>query len=221
MLEITGNAFQLLLTGFCAANSIWQSFRTGFLAWTLLGLFAAGYFLGDLYWTLYLFFYHVTPEYAFIPDLSYYASHIFLLLLVTFVRYNSRLLFNRDAAELRKKQQLNKLRILILVLLFTIGMGIYFMQYGQYVSNTVYIMLMSGLLYNSMSGLLDLGEKGWKTAEGGVFFATLFFCLVEYCAWFSSCIVESSSPNSPYIWFESLLALGFCAFIPAIRRSVD
>ncbi|MBR3189095.1 MAG: hypothetical protein IKF59_13855, partial [Lachnospiraceae bacterium] len=51
-------------------------------AWIVLALASGVFFLGDLYCVLFLVLYGRTPAYSYIPYLSWYASYLFLLLLL-------------------------------------------------------------------------------------------------------------------------------------------
>ena len=54
VIESTENIIQLFTTGFCAGLSAYRAFKTGKHAWVLLFFAAFVYFLGDIYWQLYL-----------------------------------------------------------------------------------------------------------------------------------------------------------------------
>ena len=62
MIESVVNAVQLILTALTAALALIFAITTRRREWLMTGLFAGTYFLGDLYWQLYLFFFGVTPE---------------------------------------------------------------------------------------------------------------------------------------------------------------
>ena len=86
MIETVVNIIQLIITGVCSGIALFNAVRTEHRAWTLVGLFSGIFFMGDLYWLLFLLFYGETPPYSFIPYMSWYASYLFMLLLLVTVK---------------------------------------------------------------------------------------------------------------------------------------
>lgn len=86
MIEAICNAIQLILTGACTVISLLFAFRSKARVWLLLALFSGVFFLGDLYWYLFLVFYQKTPQYSYVSDLSWDAAYLFLFLLLIQVR---------------------------------------------------------------------------------------------------------------------------------------
>ncbi|MBR6403670.1 MAG: hypothetical protein IKS48_09840 [Eubacterium sp.] len=120
MIESIDNAFQLILTGICTVISIWKAYHFRKKAWILLGLSSGVFFLGCLYWQLYLVFYGKTPQYSYISSLSWYSAYIFLILLVLEIR----------GGEIAFKS-LPHHRLLYIIPVFAIGMCIFFSQKGD------------------------------------------------------------------------------------------
>ena len=56
MIERAENLLEILVVGVCLILSLNRARMTRKKGWLLLGLVYASYLLGDLYWTLYLFF---------------------------------------------------------------------------------------------------------------------------------------------------------------------
>ncbi len=77
MIETIDNTFQLAATGICAGISLFRGVRRKERAWALLGLFAGIFFLGDLYWLLFMVFFGDEPQFFTISDLSWYTSYLF------------------------------------------------------------------------------------------------------------------------------------------------
>ena len=70
MIESIENGIQLVTTAVCTALSVSRAVRSGKRVWLLLALASGVYFLGDLYWQLFLIFYGETPDYSYIPYLG-------------------------------------------------------------------------------------------------------------------------------------------------------
>ena len=211
MIETVDNLVQLIVTGLCTASALVFALRAKARVWALLGLFSGIFFLGDLYWFLYLFFYDETPPFSFISYFSWYTSYLFLLLLLLFIRQEEGLF--HVSTSFRK--------LFWIVPVFTSGMCAFYMTYGDYLSNIITAVLMTGLIWHSIDGLLYL--RG-KPAEQGrrkyLYMVTLLFCFAEYALWSSSCFEEGSIIAGVYYWFDYLLSLTFVLFLPALRKAV-
>ena len=206
MIESIENGIQLLLTGFVVILSVIRALRSRRREWTLLALFAGSYFLGDLYWLLFLLFYGSTPRLSYVPDMSWYASFLFLFLLLFY------------SGEKRKRI---KNKLLWLIPVFTIGMCIFYMQWGAYVSNLIYAVLMTLILWRIIEGLLFIKQDEGDKSLRWLYLAALLFCVLEYGMWTVSCFFESGSLLTPYFWLDVLLSVAFLLFIPAVRKAVD
>jgi len=209
MMESIENEIQLLLTAVCAGIAGFRAVRSGSREWALLSFFAGAYFLGNLYWLLYLVFYGNTPEFALIPDLGWYSSLLFLLLLL--VRVNEK-----TGAALPGS--------LWAVAAFPAAMCAFYMQWGQAFSNLVYAFLMTLLLRRAVGGLLSIFSirKNPEGRSGREFYsAVLLFCGLEYGLWTSSCFWDSTAAGGPYFWLDVLLSVSFLLFLPALRKAVE
>ena len=206
MIESVVNAVQLILTALTAALALIFAITTRRREWLMTGLFAGTYFLGDLYWQLYLLFFGVTPEISYIPDLSWYASFLFLFLLLVQIGGGQK---TRRPA-------------LFAIPVFTVGICIFFMKWGEYVSNIIYALLMTLILWRSIGALIAMrGAEPENKRAIYVYAAALFFCAAEYCVWISSCFWTGSTIANPYFWFDAMTSLGFVAFLPAVRKAVS
>ncbi len=224
MIEIIENTIQLVLTGICAWLALYRAVRSKEHAWALLGLFFGIFFLGDLYWLLFLVFYKKTPQYYSVSDLSWYTSYLFLLLMLIYIRVEicgQRMPGMRQcggpAGWVRQFPPL-----LWCVPVFTAGMCVFYMQRGDYLSNIVAAALMTGLIWHALSGLISL--RGQPEQQGRLrmlFFITILFCLTEYALWTSSCFWMGDTIANVYYWFDLLLSVTFVLFLPALRKAVD
>ena len=203
MIESIENALQIATLLVCSALALIRAVRTRSRAWTLLAFFYGSWGLGDVYWLVCLIFFGQTPRISVVSDLSWYASYIFLYMLL-------REIAPPDGA--REKRFLPWLGPL-----FAAGMAAFFMQWGEIGSNLIYALLMSLLLFSVIRRFLDR-EK--YAAQQALCVLILVFCLLEYALWTASCFWTGETLGNPYYWFDFLLTLSFPCFIPAARRAV-
>ena len=157
---------------------------------------------GDLYWELFLGLYGKTPGYSYIPYLSWYASYLFLLLLLFEIK--------------GKKKSEKKRKILWIIPVFSAGMCVFYMQYGDWIGNIITAVFMSLLIWHALDMLLLL--KGSKKAA--IFAVVLLFCIVEYAAWTASCFGDYETLAHPYFWLDTLLSVVFLLFPAALGKAV-
>ena len=183
-------------------SGVWRKERT----LILLGLFYGIFFLGDLYWQLYIVFYdNATPEF-YVSEFSWYSAYLFLLLLLIYVNVK----YSED-------YQFQLRPMFLLIPAFTIGICAFFMQWGSYASNVVAAILMTGLIWHAVYGLTYLREHPGKGRERKLLYvATLLFCGIEYALWISSCFWSGSI----YYWLDIMLSASMILFLPAVRKAV-
>ena len=206
MIESIENSIQLILAGVCAVTAGYRAARSGERAFVLLCLFSGIYFLGDLYWLLFLMLYGETPHFPYIPDMTWYTGYLFLLLLLLYVGEN------------RRKVQS---RILWALPVFTGGMCIFYMQWENYISNLVCAFMMTLILWQAVGGLISCREETEEQHFRPLYMTTLFFCAMEYCVWTCSCFWEGDTLRNPYYWCDTLLSISFLFFLPAVRKAVN
>lgn len=210
MIETVDNAIQLLLTGIATCISLYFAVHLKGRAWILLSMFQGIYFLGDLYWFLYLLFYETTPPFSYISYISWYASFLFLLMLLLYVRQEKDML--HEGSE--------HLRWFLIVLMFTGGMCIFFSRFGDIFGNVVTAVLMTGLIWHAIDGLVFLKSEQPKEDRKMLYIVTLLFCFAEYAMWTASCFWIGDTIMNVYFWFDFLLSCTFVMFIPALRKAV-
>lgn len=209
MIEAFDNGVQLFMTGLCTASSLVHGARFRERAWILLGLFSGIFFLGDLYWLLFLLFYDQTPPAFYISDFSWDASYLFLMVL---------LLYLRQEAGLFGRTNVNRM-LFFAILAFTVGMSVFYMMRGDIISNLVTAFLMSGLIWHSVDGLVSMrGEPEERTCRKYMYYTTLLFCFAEYGLWTSSCFWMGDTLANVYFWFDMLLSVTFLLFVFALRK---
>lgn len=205
MIESIENAIQLVTTGLCTVLAVLHAVRSRNRVWLLLALASGVYFLGDLYWQLFLLFYGMTPFYSNIPYLSWYAGYVFLVLLVL---------------ELRgPRPAVPRSRALWLIPLFTLAMAAFYLQWGDWIGNITAALLMSLLLWHTVDGLFfcqSPPERGKRRFA----WVILLFCAAEYGAWTASCFWAGDTLLNPYFWFDALLSVCFLLFPRALGKAV-
>ena len=197
MIERIENALQIGVLVVCAAIAVYRTVKHRGEAWMLLSFFYGSWLLGDIYWLACLVFYDGTPQISAVSDLSWYASYIFLYLLL------------RHTAPPEKPFGTKVLPWLGPV--FTAGMAVFFMLRGEIAANVAYAALMGFLLY---AAIRRLAERRSLTLSVLI----LVFCLLEYALWTASCFWNDEIVLHPYYWFDFLLTVSFPFFLPATER---
>ena len=210
MFSFIENGIQLAVTCGCAVIAFYYGVLHKDRMWVLLALFYAIFFLGDLYWMLYIVFYNNATPVFYVSDYSWYASYLFLLMLLIQINIKN------------SKDYVFRLRpAFLLIPAFTIGMGVFYMLRGDILSNLVAIVLMTGLIWHAVYGLTYLQEHPEQgTSRRMLFIVTLLFCFSEYAMWTSSCFWMGETIFNVYYWFDILLSVSFVLFLPAMRRVV-
>lgn len=199
MIDSIDNGIQIAVLGICVIAAAVQAAKYRSRSWTLLAFFYGSWVLGDIYWTVCLLFYGKTPEISVVSDLSWYASYIFLYMLLR---------------RLSPPEELAGRKIIPwLGPVFTIGMALFFMLRGEIVNNLIYAGLMGLLLY---AAIRRLAERRNRTLPALI----LIFCLLEYALWTASCFWNDPIQFHPYYCFDLLLTLSFPFFLPAARKAV-
>ena len=203
MFESLENALQIGMLFGCAGVAAVRAVALRSRAWTLLAFFYGSWGLGDVYWLVCLLFFGQTPQISVVSDLSWYASYIFLYMLL------------REAAPPVSRRESRLLPWLGPV--FAAGMAAFFLRWGEAVSNLVYGALMGLLLFSAIRRLQDSEHGGEKRFLCALILA---FCLLEYALWTASCFFTGDSWRNPYYWFDLLLTLCFPLFLPALGKAV-
>ncbi|MEE3466810.1 MAG: hypothetical protein VZQ83_00060 [Eubacterium sp.] len=213
MIESIENIVQCVVLFSCLAIALYRGFgkdRTG--GWTCLTFFFGSRLLGDIYWQMCLFYYGETPEIALISDLSWYASILFLYLLIR-MEISGRTA-SRDG-DTPSDRALWRRAIPVLGPIFTFAMAVFYMQWGAYVSNVIYAALMGLVLYTSLRGLLEKNHTNrW------ICMMACFFCLMEYGAWTASCFSDIDFFQYAYYGCDTLITISCPFYIPIISKEV-
>ena len=204
MIERLENALQIAVLLFCCCITIYRALRLRSRVWIFLTFFYGSWLLGDIYWTTCLFFFKQTPQISIVSDLSWYASFIFMYMLLHQIA----------------PPQGNSRAWLVPWLgpVFTLAMAIYYTLWGQLLNNLIYALLMGLLLYAVIYRLCERKQYARQTA---LCQTILVFCLMEHALWTSSCIWSGDTLLNPYYWCDLLLTLTFPFFLRATRKAVS
>ena len=209
MIESIDNYIQLALTGICAGISLYRAVMTRRRPWILITLFYMAFFMGSLYWQLYYAFRGVTQVF-YVSDLSWYVSDVFLFL---FLKYQ------RDP-----KVPLRACRISWLIPLFAVGMSIYYMTFGQIISNIISALLMSLIGMEAVRGLCEIKDRtgACDPEMKPVYILALAFFFAEYALWTSSCIWYSDySALNPYYYIDMILSAILFILLLFTKKALD
>ncbi len=203
MIERIDNLLQIAVLAVSAGIALIRAARRRDKAWILLALFYGSWFLADLYWSSCLFFYGKTPEVSLVSDISWYASYIFLYMLL------------REIAPPAGRRERRLLPWLGPA--FALCMAAFYMQWGAIGSNLIYAALMGLLFFAAVRRLMD----GERYARARLFCGMLLCgCLLEYALWTASCFWSGDSLRNPYYWIDLLLTASFPLLLPAVRKAV-
>jgi len=204
MIESYENGLQIAVSLVCLCLSVYQAVHTKEKAWIMLSFFYGSWLLGDFYWETFLIFFHEPPQF-YISDFSWQASYIFLFLLLK---------QTMPAEAWQKRYALPWLGVI-----FTAAMGVFYLQWGNFVGNLICALLMGLLLFYATWGLLYLRRAKDKRYRL-LCIAVLIFCAMEYATWTASCFWEGTSWGDPYLIADVLLTASLVPFIPAVRKAV-
>ena len=203
MIERYENAIQIAILAVCVIMASYRAVAYRSRSWTLLSFFYGSWVLGDVYWLVCLLFYGKTPHISVVADLSWYASYIFLYLLL---RHTS------------PPEEITGTKLISWIgPVFALGMAMFFMLRGEIVSNLIYAGLMGLLLFSAIRRLTDKSRTGRNSFLPAMI---LIFCLLEYGLWTASCFWDETVLLHPYYIFDILLTVSFPFFIPAAKKAV-
>ncbi|MBR5969584.1 MAG: hypothetical protein IK016_04475 [Lachnospiraceae bacterium] len=202
MIEQYENILQISVLFLCSIVALRRALRERSRTWGFTFFFFISWLMGDVYWVACLVFYGDTPQVSVVSDLSWYASLIFLYLLLQ----------QTTGPDIKAKWSL----IPWIGPVFATAMGTFFVRWGNIISNVVYEFLMTFLLYSVIARLVDL-----KQYRKQLFLCVLIlvFLMLVYAMWTASCFWYEESISNPYYWFDTLLTLSFPFFIPAAGKA--
>lgn len=202
-IESIDTVIQLATTLVCIIISVTRALKTGKRAWIMLFFAAFIYFLGDLYWLVFVAVHGYVPHYSYIPYVGWYGSYLFFIMLLI-----------EERGE-HGKEKVNP--FLYIVPVFTLVMALLYMQKGDYVGNIISLIFMTVLIWQGVAGLLDKDVKNKKF----IYIAVLAFCFEEYAMWTSSYFIAEESIRNPYYWADIAMSLTFLIMPWALGKAVD
>ena len=187
----------------------------------LLLFFFGSYLLGDLYWQACIFYYGETPQVSVVSDLSWYASYMFLYLYLRLECEKTGRIWlprfmdqNRATGGSFRDGGDDVLKRLLpwTAFIFTIAMALFYMRYGEILSNIIYALIMGTMLHAVIYILVHMKNESRKNLKALCMLTTLL-CLGEYGAWTASCYFYENSITNPYYWFNILVTVCFPFYI--------
>ena len=174
----------------------------------LLTCFYGCFFLGSLYWTMYLLLFSKTPQVFYVSEFGWVASVIFL----------SMLQYTLSSEEERRFP----CRKALSAVLIGVPLCIFYCTFGDILSNLLWCGMMIIVSCFSIRGLA-YARRQRGTANSMKYFHTWVLCYVtlEYALWTSGCFWPGDSIFSPYCWFDLLLAGCLLALLPVIGKAVQ
>ncbi len=233
MVEMIDNLLQLVVTAICAIVAACLAFRNrghnevvtmeesklssmaffaGRREWILYAMFAVECFFGDLFYVLHLYFYGETPNNPYIPNLAWYASFLFLTILMLYVS-------DKKAIRMQTRLQL-------LVPAFTIGMGVFYVMYsGGIFDNILAAAVMTAGLWVAVGALkIEIQNKkltGYVSEKYSLYMTGIATLVLEYSLWTISCFWIGDSITNPYFWVDIMFTLNFIVIMVAVKNVVS
>lgn len=208
MIEIIDNALQLIATACCTALAGVRFQQRKSQSDLLLTCFYGTFALASLYWLIYLLLHTYTPKIFYVSDLSWIASFLFLLILDVQLATPEERTFRHPAAWLSP--------------VLGAGLMLYYMQWGDYLTNLLWCGLTAAAGWFSIRGLLFARRQTGKARDKQYFhMAVLFVVVMEYGLWTASCFWVSDTLTNPYFWFDLALTVGLVLLLPALRKAAD
>ena len=205
MIESIENALQIAVLCFCLSLTAYRAIRFDRKAWTVLFFFFVSRFLGDIYYQVCLLYFGETPEVAFVSDVSWVASYLFLILLMKMSPVAARITESGSQGLFRKYFPW-------IGFIFAFAMEILYNQWSNPVTNTAYAILTGWILFEVIRGML-CGRCGW------VYPIAFIFILFEYGTWTVSCF-SGDIFDYAYYGFDTLMTISFPFFIPIVQKEL-
>ena len=144
-----------------------------------------------------------SPQLSVVSDLSWYASYIFLYLLI------------RQAAPPQKEEKRSLLPFLGPA--FALAMAAFFMQWGEILSNLIYGALMGFVMFTALRRLVHPKEYGHIRL---LCLLSVGLCFLEYAMWTVSGYYKGDDLSNPYYLFDLMITVSFPFFIRGTEKAV-
>ena len=198
--------FSVTLLGFCLSGM--RYLKGSKQAYFLLTCFYGCFFLGSLYWTLYLLLFDTTPRVFYVSEFGWVASVIFLRIL-------QATLTSQDERSFRCRRAW-------LAPAFGVPLLAFYCTFGDIFSNLIWCGMMIWLSFCAIRGLA-YAKTQTGTARNMRWFhiGVLCFVYAEYLLWTAGCFWPDTSLDSPAFWCDMLLTLAILGLLPATRKAVE
>lgn len=190
-MELADNLLQLCCVSICGLYACISAVRQRSNAWLFLALFYLSFWIGIVYWALYLALFQCAPQVFCVSELNWTTSYIFLSL---------RLLWEMPPEERRCKSGVFPWCFPA----FSFAMCVFFWQRGSYLENILMGSAIAVCGFYGAKGLLFARRKGQK-GKAAVCLATLLFYGAEYLLWLSSYLWIDDFLFNPYFITDTLL----------------
>ena len=204
MVESIDNLVQFTVLVVCTFIAVKRAFEQRSRAWTLLAFFFGNFALDDLYLVLCLLTVGSSSQLSVVSELSWYASYIFLYLLI------------RQVAPPEQRSEKHPLPWMGPV--FSFGMAVFFMPWGDIASNLIYGALMGLVMFAAIRRIIN--REQYSRARTLCLLA-LVLCLLEYTMWTVSCYYKGDDLTNPYYLFDLMITVSFPLFIGGTRKAVE
>ena len=200
---IIDNTIQFIVLLICTFYAIRQAFGQKSREWTLLAFFFGDFALDDLYLILCQLTVGWTETLSVVSELSWYASFLFLYLLI---------------CQLAPMEERGEKRFLPwLGPVFSMAMAGFFMQWGDVVSNLIYGVVMGLVLFAAISRLIRRERFGHARF---ICIMAIVLCLLEYAMWTVSGYFREGLLSYIYYLFDLMITLCFPLFIIGTSKAV-
>ncbi len=213
MIELIDNIIQMLMAGLVFSVAFFLAFAKceresdGSREWTLVGLFAFEYFVGDVYSALYLLFYDTTSQNFYISELCWYTSYMFMILL---------LIHLSGERPFRMKS-----RFQILIPVFTVTMAVvFYVRKGDLVGNLVSIVIMTAAIWLVVNGLIEEARRDeGEEIKKPFYLVCALLIVLEYAMWISSSVYwPGDTLLNPYFWFDTAFSMCLIGLLHGMSR---
>ena len=174
----------------------------------LLTCFYGCFFLGSLYWTLYLLLFDTTPRVFYVSEFGWVASVIFLRIL--------------QATLSTPEERAFRCRRAWLAPAFGVPLLAFYCIFGDILSNLIWCGMMIWLSFCAIRGLVyaitqTVAARNIRYFHIGV----ICVAFAEYLLWTVGCFWPDTSPASPTFWCDMMLTLAILGLLPATRKAVE
>ncbi len=212
MVEGITDAAELVVVAACLAAALARALSTRNMTWVTMACFHACILLGSAYWLGYLLVFGETPRYSYVPDMTWTAGYVFLLMLVA-------------EADRRRGVAAPVPAAWAPVVACTAFCVYYIVDSGSPLLNIVENGLLAAIGFFAVRGIAaapSAAPADSRLAGNKAFhWAALAFIVVEQVVWTTSCFLEPGpiAEVNPYIVSSFVLTATYAAILVCAWRS--